>query len=269
MIAAAAKKAGAEPVPVSTAEAEPVSTEVSGETGVAASAPRDALLNNARQAGSLAKEWRKSQIENDAELSAAAKNTAKSWREIACALTSWDFTDDDDDDDSFYEGAIDKHVASRKRHEREAKKRGEAIKDRRRQEQPGIEELAARLVKLDADVARQVFNCLAMRGPCGRMEAVNFILSEPLALALERALDTQSDAPACATAREVREAEVIRLLAEGRTQTEVAAELGISQSQVSYTQKKHALINGGESLRAELAKLAETECEWPRVDRSK
>ena len=165
--------------------------------------PRDTLLQYARQAGALTKAWRKSQIENDAELSATAKNTAESWREIASALTGWEFNDDDDDDDddSFYEGAIDKLVARQKRHEREAKKSGEALKDFTRQEQPAIEALAARLVKLDADVARQVFNALAIRGPCGRMEGVNFLLSRPFANALQRALDdTEAVAPACAAA---------------------------------------------------------------------
>jgi len=177
------------------ADPEPVSADVS----VAASAPRDALLNNARQAGALAKEWRKSQIENDAELSAAATNAAESWREIASALTGWEFDDDDDGEDSFYEGAIDKLVARQMRYERKKMKSGEALKDFRREQQPGIEALAARLVKLDVNVARQVFNCLAIRGPCGRMEGVNFMLSGPFAGALQRALDdTQSDAPACA-----------------------------------------------------------------------
>jgi len=160
------------------------------------SPPRDTLLQSARQAGALTKAWRKSRIENDAELSAAAEKAAESWREIASALTDRD----EDGEDSFCEGAIDKLVARQMSDEREKKKFNEYIKDCRRQEQPGIEELAARLVKLDADVARQVFNCLAMRGPCGGMEGVNFILSQPLALALERALDTQSDAPACAAA---------------------------------------------------------------------
>jgi hypothetical protein len=160
-------------------------------------APRDILLQYARQAGALTKEWRKSQIENDAELSAAATNAAESWREIASALTEFD----DDDDDSFHEGALDKLVARQQRFERQTKKSDEAIKDFRREEQPGIEALAARLVKLDVDVARQVFNALATRGPCGRMEGVNFFLSRPFARALQRALDdTEAVAPACAAA---------------------------------------------------------------------
>ena len=149
-----------------------------------ASAERDTLLQYARQAGALTKAWRKSRIENDAELSAAANNAAESWREIASALTGWEF----DDDDSFYKGAIDKLVARQKRHERKAKKFDEDLEDRRRKEQPGIEALVARLVKLDVDVARQVFNAMDTW-------AWSFVP------ALQRALaDTQSDAPACATA---------------------------------------------------------------------
>src|SRR6516164_4934992 len=88
-------------------------------------APRDILLQYARQAGALTKEWRKSQIENDAELSAAATNAAESWREIASALTGWEFDDDDDGEDSFYEGAIDKLVARKMRYERKKMKSGE------------------------------------------------------------------------------------------------------------------------------------------------
>ena len=45
---------------------------------------------------------------------------------------------------------------------------------------------------------------------------------------------------------EDQRAEVVQLLSAGATQDSVAEKLGISQSQVSYTQKKHAL-NGAKS----------------------
>jgi ParB-like chromosome segregation protein Spo0J len=78
------------------------------------------------------------------------------------------------------------------RRAREQKKQHDSVEKVIREQQPAIDALAARLVELDRNVARGVFEALAIRSPCGYMAGVNFLLAEPFALALEKALaDTQ------------------------------------------------------------------------------
>jgi hypothetical protein len=144
------------------------------------------LLRWAIDAVLLAKQWHGANTENDGELAAAARKAADTWSVIADALA-------DKEDGDFYEGTIKKLVARQKRYARQGKKSADQMEELRRGQQPAIDALVTRLVALDPDVARGVFQCLALRGPCGYMEGVNFLLAEPFALALEKVLaDTQS-----------------------------------------------------------------------------
>jgi hypothetical protein len=141
-------------------------------------------------------DWHGADIENDAELSAAAKKAADAWAVVAGGLVDYDW---DNDEDGFYEGTIKKLVARAKRRAREDKKREDnnvdIIREARRENQSAVDKLVAKLVALDRNVARGVFECLAIRGPCGLLEGVNFVLSEPFAIALQKAL---AEAPSCA-----------------------------------------------------------------------
>jgi hypothetical protein len=155
---------------------------------------RPGLLGHARDAVTLAKRFT-FDCENDAELSAAAKEAADAWGEIAAALA---VEEPDEDDETFHEGVIKKLVARQKRWAQERAKTERALDEIRAADRPAIDALAARLVKLDAEVARSVFSALAIRGPCGGFEGVNFVLSAPFALALQDALADPQSPSLCA-----------------------------------------------------------------------
>jgi ParB-like chromosome segregation protein Spo0J len=154
---------------------------------------REGLLQHTQDVtGLYAKEFCKSEVENNAELAAAARKAADAWGLIADALG-----DEDDEDGAYYEGTIKRLVARQKRFVRITKKAGEDTEEFQRKQQPAVDNLAARLVALDPKVARGVFEALSIRGPCGGPEGVNFFLADPFMMAIWKALPAEQSA--CAT----------------------------------------------------------------------
>jgi len=160
----------------------------------------DAVLGWADGGFDAAKLFRRSEVENNAELAKAAAKTAEAWSEIAGALSNYLDEKDLDEKDEHYEGSINKLVTSARRsNQREArrgKKNDEQMKEFRAEHQAGIDALAARLVEvLDIDTARSLFCALAMRGPCGFFEGYNLFLAVPLTIALGDAIYKKTGLP--------------------------------------------------------------------------
>ena len=161
-----------------------------GDVTASIAPPRTALLRWAGDAATLAKEWHGAGKENDRELAAAARKAADLWGVVADGVA--------DHEGGHIEGPIKNLVARAKRWAREQKKQGDGLKEFRREYRPAIDALVTRLVALDHEVARGVFDAVALRGPCGVVEGVNFFLAAPFALALEKALGDKQSSSSCA-----------------------------------------------------------------------
>jgi hypothetical protein len=70
----------------------------------------------------------------------------------------------------------------------EQRKQAEAWKALVAAQKPAIDALAARLVSVDAALARDVLYALTLRGPCGMVEMILYEGAEALAFAIEDAL---------------------------------------------------------------------------------
>ena len=132
-----------------------------------------------------ARAFHRSELENSERLAAAARKAADGWGLVADALADVE----DDGTLDVADGTLKQLVTRAKRYARERKKTHDDIKEFRAEQQPHMDALVSRLVALDPTLARLVFNTLAIRGPCGRCEGVNFVLSLPFALTLQDALD--------------------------------------------------------------------------------
>jgi hypothetical protein len=155
---------------------------------------QDALIAQCECSVVSARDFHRAECENTESLSAAVRKTADEWGLIADALADAE----DDGTLNVAEGTLKGLVARAKRYARERKKSNAALNEWRAEQRPILDAMVARLVALDADLARSVFSALAIRGPCGRMEGVNFVLSLPFALTLQDALDKIA-APQCGT----------------------------------------------------------------------
>jgi hypothetical protein len=150
--------------------------------------PRDVLLEMAGTGAGLAKEWHSADIENDAELAATARKVADAWGVVADAL---DDEEPDEDEEPHIGGAIKKLVDRQKRFKRNAKKQEAALEEHRRAYGPEYAALAAQLVELDRNVARNVLRSIALFGPCGYVEMPNFLDGGVLARAIQKALGNE------------------------------------------------------------------------------
>jgi hypothetical protein len=177
------------------------------------------LLHHAGIAADYVKTWRTSDSENDDELSAAAKKAADAWGEIAAALG-------DEEDGVAYDGIIKNLVRSEKRRARDDAKNKAAIAKHVQVHQPAVDALVAALVKLDPNVARGVFEALAIRGPCGGWEGVNFTLAAPFGIALGDALADTQPQPTCKV-DEVEAPVITADQVEAMQEAEAAADVGV------------------------------------------
>jgi hypothetical protein len=142
------------------------------------------FLEMARASEVNAKFWHRAEIENDAELATTARKVADAWGVVADALHA-------EDEEPHIGGTINKLVDRQKRFKRNAKKQEAALERHRREHGPEFAALAAQLVELDRNVARNVLRSIALFGPCGYVEMPNFMDSGVLARAIQKALGNE------------------------------------------------------------------------------
>jgi hypothetical protein len=146
------------------------------------------FLDMARASVDNAKWWHRAEIENNAELAATARKVADAWSLAADALGD---EEPDEDDEPYNEGTIAKLVERQKRLRRHAKKQEALLEKHRGPHGPEFAALAARLVELDRNVARNVLRSIAAFGPCGYVEGPNFLDGITFAQAIQRALGNE------------------------------------------------------------------------------